>query len=72
MSAASESAKPAARRRLVVLLPLAIFLALAGLFLFRLGSGDPSRLPSVCLFHSFGRSGWPAIQLLMPVLWIAL
>ena len=51
MSAASESAKPAARRRLIVLLPLAIFLALAGLFLFRLGSGDPSRLPSVLIGH---------------------
>ena len=40
MSDAAQ-AKPA--RRLFVLLPLAIFLALAALFFFRLGSGDPSR-----------------------------
>ena len=40
-------AKPA--RRLFVLLPLAIFLALAGLFFFRLGSGDPSRIPSALI-----------------------
>ena len=40
-------AKPA--RRLFVLLPLAIFLALAALFFFRLGSGDPSRIPSALI-----------------------
>ena len=34
---------PAQRRRLIVLLPLLFFLALAALFLFRLGAGDPSR-----------------------------
>ena len=38
-----------ARRRLLVLLPLAVFLALAALFLFRLGSGDPSRIPSALI-----------------------
>jgi cytochrome c biogenesis protein CcmG, thiol:disulfide interchange protein DsbE len=37
------------RRRLLVLLPLVLFLALAALFLFRLGAGDPSRLPSVLI-----------------------
>ena len=37
------------RRRLIVLLPLAVFLALAALFLFRLGSGDPSQLPSALI-----------------------
>jgi cytochrome c biogenesis protein CcmG, thiol:disulfide interchange protein DsbE len=37
------------RRRLLVLLPLVLFLALAGLFFFRLGAGDPSRLPSVLI-----------------------
>ena len=40
-----------ARRRLVVLLPLAIFLALAALFFLRLGSGDPSRIPSALIGH---------------------
>jgi cytochrome c biogenesis protein CcmG/thiol:disulfide interchange protein DsbE len=36
-------------RRLFVAIPLVVFLALAGLFLFRLGSGDPSRLPSALI-----------------------
>ena len=48
MSSASESA-PVKRRRLVVLLPLLFFLALAALFLFRLGAGDPSKLPSALI-----------------------
>ena len=49
MSAASDSPSPAGRRRLVVLLPLIVFLALAALFLFRLGAGDPSKLPSALI-----------------------
>lgn len=36
-------------RRLAVLLPLAAFLALAALFLYRLGAGDPSHLPSALI-----------------------
>ena len=36
-------------RRLFVAIPLVIFLALAGLFLFRLGTGDPSRIPSALI-----------------------
>ncbi|MBK5959950.1 thiol:disulfide interchange protein [Rhodoplanes elegans] len=38
-----------ARRRWVLLLPLVIFIALAGLFLYRLGAGDPSALPSALI-----------------------
>ena len=34
---------------LLVLLPLVVFLALAALFLVRLGAGDPSRLPSALI-----------------------
>jgi cytochrome c biogenesis protein CcmG/thiol:disulfide interchange protein DsbE len=37
------------RSRLLMLLPLAVFLALAALFFFRLGSGDPSRIPSALI-----------------------
>ncbi|MGD9769354.1 MAG: DsbE family thiol:disulfide interchange protein [Pseudolabrys sp.] len=37
------------RGRLILLLPLAVFLALAALFLFRLGAGDPNRLPSALI-----------------------
>ena len=47
MSATTSSDKP----RLIVLLPLAIFLALAALFFFRLGAGDASRIPSALIGH---------------------
>jgi cytochrome c biogenesis protein CcmG, thiol:disulfide interchange protein DsbE len=37
------------RRRLIMLIPLVAFLALAALFMYRLGSGDPSRIPSALI-----------------------
>jgi cytochrome c biogenesis protein CcmG/thiol:disulfide interchange protein DsbE len=37
------------RRRLLVLVPLVAFLALAVLFVLRLGAGDPSRIPSALI-----------------------
>ena len=37
------------RRRLLALIPLAAFLALAALFLVRLGAGDASRIPSALI-----------------------
>ena len=44
--------RPATKRRnILLLLPLAVFLALAALFLVRLGSGDPSNLPSALIGH---------------------
>ena len=49
---------PARGRRILVLLPLAVFLALTALFLVRLFSGDPSRIPSALI----GRPA-PAIDL---------
>jgi cytochrome c biogenesis protein CcmG/thiol:disulfide interchange protein DsbE len=50
MSAGTQSdAAPRRRRTLIVLLPLVVFLALAALFFFRLGSGDPSRVPSALI-----------------------
>jgi cytochrome c biogenesis protein CcmG/thiol:disulfide interchange protein DsbE len=48
MSTAVTNEKPP-RRPILVLLPLAIFIALAALFFFRLGSGDPSRIPSALI-----------------------
>src|SRR5258708_5173731 len=36
-------------RRVIVALPLVVFIALAALLFFRLGSGDPSRLPSALI-----------------------
>ena len=47
------------RRRFLVLLPLAIFLGLAALFLFRLNAGDPSLIPSALI-------GRPAPQTNLP------
>ena len=49
--AATEEARNVGRRRIVVLVPLAVFLALALLFLYRLGAGDPSVIPSALIGH---------------------
>jgi cytochrome c biogenesis protein CcmG/thiol:disulfide interchange protein DsbE len=49
------------RRWLLVALPLVIFLALIALLFFRLGAGDPSRLPSALI-------GKPAPPLALPPL----
>jgi cytochrome c biogenesis protein CcmG, thiol:disulfide interchange protein DsbE len=49
MTAVEHPPTGVGRRRLLVLLPLVLFLALAALFFFRLGAGDPSRLPSVLI-----------------------
>lgn len=46
MTEAAPLERPARRRRLAVILPLAAFLGLAVLFAVALRSGDPSRLPS--------------------------
>ncbi len=44
-----EAPGPWSRKRLVLFLPLAFFLALALLFLSQLGARDPSKLPSVLI-----------------------
>jgi cytochrome c biogenesis protein CcmG/thiol:disulfide interchange protein DsbE len=44
------------RRRMLVLVPLAAFLALAILFVLRLGTGDPSRIPSALIGHPAPRT----------------
>lgn len=53
-----EAERPSVRRRILLLLPLAVFLGLAGLFLLRLGAGDPALVPSALI----GRRA-PAIDL---------
>jgi cytochrome c biogenesis protein CcmG, thiol:disulfide interchange protein DsbE len=60
MSAAGEGAT-SKRSRILVLLPLIAFLALAALFLYRLGAGDPSRLPSALIGHPVPTFDLPAI-----------
>ena len=43
------------------MLPLLVFLALAALFWFRLGSGDPSQLPSALIGRPVPASRLPPI-----------
>jgi cytochrome c biogenesis protein CcmG/thiol:disulfide interchange protein DsbE len=62
MSTASDRAAAPKGRRLIVLLPLILFLALAGLFLFRLGAGDPSKLPSALIGRPVPDTPLPAVQ----------
>ena len=52
---------PERKSRLLVLLPLAIFLSLAALFFFRLGSGDPSRIPSALIGREAPPTDLPAV-----------
>jgi cytochrome c biogenesis protein CcmG/thiol:disulfide interchange protein DsbE len=56
----NESAGPK-RRNILVLLPLAVFLALAALFLYRLGTGDPSRIPSALIGRPAPPTDLPAL-----------
>ncbi|HTQ82416.1 MAG TPA: DsbE family thiol:disulfide interchange protein [Pseudolabrys sp.] len=61
MSTASDNA-PARRRNILVMLPLGIFIALAALFLYRLGAGDPSRIPSVLIGHPAPQTNLPPVS----------
>ncbi|MBR0824667.1 DsbE family thiol:disulfide interchange protein [Bradyrhizobium manausense] len=61
MSEPSTSTNSPPRRTFLVALPLIAFLALAALFWFRLGSGDPSKIPSALI-------GRPAPQTTLPPL----
>jgi cytochrome c biogenesis protein CcmG/thiol:disulfide interchange protein DsbE len=49
------------RRSIFVVLPLLAFLLLAGLLFFRLGSGDPSRIPSALIGHSIPPTDLPPL-----------
>jgi cytochrome c biogenesis protein CcmG/thiol:disulfide interchange protein DsbE len=49
------------RRRLIVLIPLALFLALTAVFMIRLGAGDPSRIPSALIGHVAPQTNLPAL-----------
>jgi cytochrome c biogenesis protein CcmG, thiol:disulfide interchange protein DsbE len=58
--AANESAG-VARRRIVVLVPLVVFLALAGLFFLRLYAGDPALIPSALIGHPAPQTNLPPV-----------
>ena len=49
------------RRRMIVLAPLLAFLALAALFMFRLGAGDPSHIPSALIGHVAPQTNLPPL-----------
>jgi len=47
--------------RIILLVPLAVFLGLAALFLVRLGSGDPSTIPSALIGHPVPETNLPPL-----------
>ena len=57
---ASESAQMRPRR-IIVLVPLILFLGLTALFLVRLNAGDPSLIPSALIGHAVPQTSLPAI-----------
>jgi|SRR5689334_10864341 cytochrome c biogenesis protein CcmG, thiol:disulfide interchange protein DsbE len=59
ITASNDPAKK--RRNLVVFLPLIAFLALAALFFYRLGTGDPSRIPSALIGHPVPATDLPPL-----------
>jgi cytochrome c biogenesis protein CcmG/thiol:disulfide interchange protein DsbE len=48
--------------RWMMVLPLVAFAALAAIFWFRLGSGDPSRIPSALIGHPAPPTALPALE----------
>ena len=61
MNTAAEENAAKKRHTILVLLPLIAFIALAALFLYRLGSGDPSRLPSVLIGRPAPKTDLPPL-----------
>lgn len=53
------------RSRLLFLLPAGVFAALAALFVYRLGGGDPSRIPSALIGKPVPAFSLPALEGLM-------
>ncbi|MDB5508638.1 MAG: periplasmic protein thiol/disulfide oxidoreductase DsbE [Hyphomicrobiales bacterium] len=58
----TPDARPARRIPWLALLPVLVFVALAGLFALRLSSGDPSRLPSALIGKQVPDFRLPAIE----------
>jgi cytochrome c biogenesis protein CcmG, thiol:disulfide interchange protein DsbE len=61
MSNTSTQTTTPSRRSCLLMLPLIAFLGLALLFWFRLGSGDPSRIPSALIGHPAPQTALPAL-----------
>jgi cytochrome c biogenesis protein CcmG/thiol:disulfide interchange protein DsbE len=63
LSELQDASRPAGRsRRGLLLLPLVAFLAIVALFYFRLGAGDPSRVPSALLNKPVPDFALPSIE----------
>lgn len=62
MTATSEPSRPRTRSKILVLLPLVLFAALAALFFFRLGAGDPNRLPSALIGKAAPTTDLPPVE----------
>ena len=58
----SATDTPPRRRSWLVALPLVAFAALAVLFWFRLGDGDPSRIPSALIGHPAPQTALPPLE----------
>lgn len=61
MSATPEQSTRA-KRNILVMLPLVAFLALAALFLYRLGAGDASRIPSALIGRQAPVTDLPGLE----------
>ncbi len=61
MTAAEQESARVSRRRIVVLVPLVVFLALVVLFLIRLHAGDPARIPSALIGHPAPQTNLPPV-----------
>ena len=61
MTTAEKDGVNVSRRRIGVLVPLVVFLALVVLFLIRLSDGDPSRIPSALIGHPAPPTNLPPV-----------
>jgi cytochrome c biogenesis protein CcmG, thiol:disulfide interchange protein DsbE len=57
----AKEAASVSRRRLIVLVPLIVFLGLVLLFLIRLFAGDPSHIPSALIGHPAPQTDLPPV-----------
>jgi cytochrome c biogenesis protein CcmG, thiol:disulfide interchange protein DsbE len=62
MSETSPQTAISSRRSFLLALPLIAFLGLTALFMLRLGSGDPSRIPSALIGHPAPQTALPQLN----------
>lgn len=62
MTEPSTAAASPRRRTFLMALPLLVFAGLAALFLFRLGNGDPSTIPSALIGHPAPQTALPPLN----------